>query len=127
MKSPQQQIYDAIYTSLLALFPGRVYDYLPGESTPYPFVTLGEQYEQDQETKTAIIGKTQITLHQWGDYRQRRQLTDIQQSIKNAVRVIKRTEDFTVRVKVLSGRVIQDNSTNERLYHGILELEIQFN
>ncbi|EAE6661614.1 DUF3168 domain-containing protein [Listeria monocytogenes] len=126
IKSPQQQIYDAVYLALLKLYPGAVYDYLPSEKAPYPFVVIGEQYEQDQETKTTLMGKTQITLHQWGTYKQRREITDMQLRIKSAVRAIRKTENFSTRIKVLSGRTIPDNSTDSLLYHGILELEIQF-
>ncbi|EIA7070049.1 DUF3168 domain-containing protein [Listeria monocytogenes] len=126
IKSPQQQIYDAVYLALLKLYPGAVYDYLPSETAPYPFIVVGEQYEQDRETKTALMGKTQITLHQWGTYKQRREITDMQLRIKSTARAIRKTENFSTRIKVLSGRTIPDNSTNSLLYHGILELEIQF-
>ncbi len=43
-----------------------VYDgFLPPESTPYPFVYLGDAYQVDDANKSAIFGMVSLTVHVW--------------------------------------------------------------
>lgn len=122
LKSPQQQIYDAVF--LVSLNLGyATYDYLPANEVAYPFVYVGEQFDQDIPTKTAIHGQVQQTIHIYHTHRKRRELTTMINNLRTELRKIKRTENFDVTVAGISSRTLPE----EKLLHGVLEVEFKFN
>lgn len=126
MKSPQQQVFDEIFKISLGL-GYRTFDYLPAKDEEYPFVFLGEQFDQDIETKTAVYGLVQQTIHIWGDYRNRRQVTDMMNSLKYEIRRLKHTDNFYITCTSLRSQTMIDDSTGQPLLHGIMEVEFRFN
>ncbi|MGM0940361.1 MAG: hypothetical protein ACQEWU_05225 [Bacillota bacterium] len=127
LKSPQQQIFDAVF--LIAKNLGySTFDYLPPkeEGVPYPFVFIGEQFDQDQRTKSMIYGNIQQTVHIFHTYKKRRELTTMMDKLKIGFRKLKRTDNFYVRYLNINAQTIIDNSTGEPLLHGIIEVEYQF-
>lgn len=126
MKSPQQQIYDAVF--LVAYNLGySVFDYLPAKDAKYPFVFVGEQFDQDRTTKSIIYGRVQQRIHIYHDYKKRRELSTMTDSIKRELRKLKRTETFYISVKNIESRILPDNSTAQALLHGVIEVDFQFN
>lgn len=126
LKSPQQQIFDAVFLASLRL-GYRTYDYLPAKDVGYPFVYIGEQSDQDRRTKTFICGNVQQTIHIYHLIENRRGLTDMMDALKVELRKIKRTENFYVTYKNISAQTMQDNSTPQPLWHGVIEVEFTFN
>lgn len=126
MKSPQQQIFDACFKVSHAL-GYRTFDYLPAKDAGYPFVFVGEQFDQDRATKTIIYGRVQQRIHIYHDYKKRRELTTMIDSIKRELRKLKNTESFYISVKNIESRILPDNSTAQALLHGIIEVDFQFN
>jgi len=125
LKSPQQQIFDAVF--LISLNLGyATFDYLPANQVTYPFVFIGEQSDQDLRTKTSIYGRVQQTIHVYHSQKKRRELTTMMNNLKTGFRKLKSTENFYVTYKNISGQVIPDNSTSEPLLHGMIEVEFQF-
>ncbi len=125
MKSPQQQVFDAVYISSLNLGYA-TYDYLPANQVAYPFVFLGEQFDQDKATKSVIYGDVQQTIHVYHTHKKRRELTDIMNNIKASLRRLKNTDTYYVRVRNITAQTLPDNTTGEPLLHGIIEVEFQF-
>lgn len=126
MQSPQLQIYNAVFMKSLGLkYP--TYDYLPPSSASLPFVYVGEQFDQDRQTKDVIFGDVQQTVHVYGSYKQRRQVTDMMNSLKAEIRTINKTSNFYVTVKGISTQTMIDDSTSETLLHGIIEVDFTFN
>lgn len=126
IKSPQQQIFDACFKVSLALGYS-TFDYLPAKDASYPFVFIGEQFDQDRATKSGIYGRVQQTIHVYGDYKKRKQVTDMMDAIKHDLRALKRTESFYINIKGINARTIPDNSTAQSLVHGIVEIDFHFN
>lgn len=121
-KSPQQEIYDAVF--LIAHNLGySVFDYLPAEDEKYPFVYVGEQSDQDLQTKTIIYGRVQQSVHIYHSHRQRRTLTTMMNNLKTEFRKLNNTDHFYVEVRNINSRVIPE----EKLLHGFIEVEFQFN
>lgn len=125
MKSPPQQIFDAVFASSLKL-GYTTYDYLPANQVAYPFVYIGEQFDQDLRNKTNVYGRVQQTVHIYHDYRKRRELTSMMDALKADFRRYRRTENFYVTCKNINSRTIPDNTAGEPLLHGIIEVEFQF-
>lgn len=126
MKSPQQQIFDVCFKVSHAL-GYRTFDYLPAKDAGYPFVFVGEQFDQDRATKSIIYGRVQQRIHIYHDYKKRRELTTMIDSIKRELRKLKNTESFYISVKNIESRILPDNSTSQPLLHGVVEVDFQFN
>ena len=126
LKSPQQQIFDAVFAASLELgYP--TYDYLPANEASYPFVFVGEQFDNDIETKGPIYGHVTQTIHVFHNYRRRRELTTMMNNLKTACRKLKRTENFYIACKNISTRTLVDETTRSQpLLHGIIEVEFSF-
>lgn len=125
MRSPQQQIFDTIFSESLKLGYA-TFDYLPPSSQTLPFVYIGDQFDQDRRTKGLLYGDVQQTLHVYGDYRKRRQVTDMVDGLKAAIRKIKHTDNFYIKINNITSQMITDDSTSQRLWHGIIEVDLTF-
>lgn len=126
LKSPQQQIFDAVFLASLNL-GYRTVDYLPASDFGYPFVFIGEQFDQDRRTKTSLFGDVQQTIHVYHDRRHRREITTMINNIKTECRKLKHTENFYLKCKNINSQIRPDNSiTSESLLHGIIEVEFTF-
>jgi hypothetical protein len=125
-KSPEQEIFDAIYSTCLNL-GYRTYDYLPPNGTQYPFVYIGEVFQQDRHTKSGLFGDIQVTVHIFNDRKKRKETTTMRDTIKNELYKLKRAGNINVMLKRGTGQILIDNSTSQPLLHGILELEFTYN
>lgn len=125
-KSPEQEIFDAIFSTCLNL-GYRTYDYLPPNGTQYPFVYIGEVFQQDRHTKSGLFGDIQVTVHIYNDRKKRKETTTMRDTIKNELYNLKRAGSINVMLKRGTGQILIDNSTSEPLLHGILELEFTYN
>ena len=68
---PQQELFSEFLVSLKEKYKGTetgVYDtFLPPDGTPYPFVYLADSQQNDQNTKSEVIGRVSKTFHVWHD------------------------------------------------------------
>lgn len=126
IKSPQQAIFDAVFMSSLEL-GFATYDFLPPSGTKYPFVYIGEQFDQDRLTKTRITGRVQQTIHIYADVRSRRRLTDMMNQLKAEARRMRKADGYSISVRTLNSQTLNETAGTETLKHGILEIDFQFN
>ena len=125
LKSPQQQVFDAVFLASY-LLGYRTVDFLPPKDYTMPFVYVGEYFDQDRRTKDLLYGNMQLTLHIYHDYKKRRELTTMMDKLKVECRKLKQTENFYLTFKNITSRTLIDTSTGEPLLHGIIEVEFQF-
>lgn len=125
-KSPQQAIYDAIFQTSLSL-GFKTYPYLPAKDATYPFVYVGEQFDNDRYTKSVIYGDVIQRIHIYHDYRKRSELTGMMDNLKHEIRKLKRADGFALNVKRINAQILLDTTTVDSLYHGIVEVNITFN
>ena len=104
------------------------YDHLPDGSASYPFVHIGEQFEQLMTTnKDRLTGQTQITIHVWhNDWRRRSVLTEMMSDIERGLWGLRSTTRFSIRINNTNKQVLTDTSTDSTLLHGILEVDISY-
>lgn len=124
-KSPEQEVFDAIFIESQNL-GYRTFDYLPPGNTEYPFVFIGEIFQQDRHTKSGLFGDIQATVHVYNHYRDRRETTTMRDSIKHAMYQKKQAGSINLTLKRGTGQIIIDDSFSQTLLHGILELEFTF-
>jgi hypothetical protein len=124
---PQQELFTQIKLDLEALGYA-VYDgFLPPGGTPYPFIYLGDFQQIDEATKTAVLGSVFPSIHVWSNTPQQRgTLSKILLDIKNTLRSIGRTKNFSWFVKSMDQRIIPDTTTAQPLLHGIIDAEVVF-
>lgn len=126
MQSPQSQIFNACYITSSSLGYA-THDFLPAASAEYPFVYIGEQFDTDRATKSVIYGRVQQTIHIYDNYKKRKRVTDMMDTIKRELRKLNHTDNFYISVKGIRSQVLPDNSTAQSLIHGIIEIDFQFN
>lgn len=124
-KSPEQAIHDALFAISIQLGYA-TYNYLPGSEAPYPFVFVGEVFEQSRRTKFNLFGDYQVTVHIYADdpKRDRKTVADMRNSIKKAFYQLKETNGYQIIPKRHNGTIMNDSSTGMPLLHGILELDM---
>ncbi len=125
LKSPQQQLYDAVFLASY-LLGYRTFNYLPAKDEAYPFVYVGEQFDQDRRTKDLLYGNVQQTIHIYHVIDKRRELTTMMDKLKVECRKLKRTDNFYITFKNATARTLIDNTGGQPLLHGIIEAEFTF-
>ena len=121
--NPEQQIFTDIRRVMVNLFgQDKVYDYIPPEGTPFPFIRVGEVFKQNRRIhKQDLDGDMQVSLHFWHDStRQRGTFTKMMYDAEVAL-----IGEYGVRGEDINSRVVEDNTTAVTLLHGILEINIK--
>lgn len=125
-KSVEQQLYDAVF--LLSLNQGyKTVDYLPPKGFSYPFVFIGETFNQESQTKSGIYHDIQQRIHVYHTIKNRRDLTNMVETLKKECHSLKRTDTFFINCKRAQSQIIPDNTDTEPLLHAIIELEFRLN
>ena len=124
---PQQEIYTVILVALKEagydVYEGRN----PKEGTPYPFIMLGDNEQEDRPTKTAILGTVDQRIHVWSNnQRARGTHSSMMAHIKEMCRRIERSSNFRWHAMSVASRTISDTTTSEVLLHGIIDIVFHF-
>lgn len=125
MLSPEIQLFNEIFKRALTL-GYTVVDYSPANnpSLPYPFIHIGETISVDlSDNKRFIRGELTQTIHVWGLASNRALFYDISHRLKNELRQISKLKNYYVRFLNLNSNDIYDNTTDDDLLHGIIEVE----
>jgi len=127
-KSPDQAIHDVIF-AISSQMGYTTYNYLPGNAASYPFVFVGEVFEQSRRTKSNVFGDYQVTVHVYADdpKRDRKTVTDMSNNIKKAFYQLKSANGYQIIPKRHNRQTMLDNSTGITFIHGILELDMTIN
>ncbi|MCW1767080.1 DUF3168 domain-containing protein [Streptococcus agalactiae] len=127
MKQPDQQLFDEIFKRLTDIGL-TVYDFLPPLGTKYPFVVMGDTHIMPRATKTQLIGKCSTTINVWGDGTNRKVVSDMIAQIMLEVSKISQIDGnkWAMVMNESDTQILKDNSTNENLYHGILNIYFNF-
>lgn len=123
---PQQQLFNAIFSASLKL-GYETFDYLPPQKQALPFVFIGEQFDQDKQTKRFLYGDIQQTIHIYHDIKRRGELTEMMLYLKESIRKIKKTNDFSFTCKQVDSQTLTDTTDSIPLLHGIIETDFTFN
>ena len=122
---PQQEL----FTALKLRFEDKgykVFDSLPGEDEPYPFIFLGETRQTDQSTKGAIIGTVNQDLQIWHTAKNRGALSGIMLEVKQVCRELTKTSNYTWAVRSISGVIRNDRTTATPLIFGDMTIEFLY-
>ena len=72
--------------ALVALLGGeRVFDYMPGEETPGPYIVIGDTFDSEGRVMSDEERRVEVRLHIWSSYRGRAELINIEQAVEAAM------------------------------------------
>lgn len=127
MADPQQELFTRLKLDIEAAGYD-VYDtFLPPENTPYPFVYLGDFTQNDNSTKSEVIGYVYPVIHVWhNNPRQRGTVSKMLSDIKSICRRIGRTENYAWMIQNVRQQILADNTTKTPLIHGVIESDWRF-
>lgn len=126
-KQPDQQLHDELIkrSNSLGL---TAYPYLPEDGTPYPFMIVSYTQIVPQATKSYLIGEVSARVDVWGRVDDRKLVSDWIGKLMAEYSTIKLINGTRWSMDLSSPtQIIKDNSTEELLYHGILDLKFRFN
>lgn len=121
--------YNEIFQTVIKLSRKKGYDtfdYLPDENQSYPFVFVGNQQNTDIPTKGRTLGTTHIQIDVYAEFNHRSEVLDIMDTLQVTVIDYQRTDNFQYQVTNANQQMIADQSTDIPLWHGVLELDIQY-
>lgn len=126
--SPEQRIYTAI-RKICADIVGEtnLYDKLPGDNAPYPFIQIGDQFSQSvRENKDHLDKDTQVIIHIWHDnYAERGVVSGIIHQLEKAIERTFGPDGEIYNSSIIPHRITNTSATNRMLLHGIVDVEIR--
>lgn len=125
MKSPRQLLYDTIFERL-SMLGFVVYDKLPMEEVPYPFIVIKNnlsEYDKRQKSNRSMALSLKIDTWHLSDNRGEhdKTLTQIEQSLFSLVSI----EGLPLVVRDLRTNEMTDTTTKDSLLHGIIDVTYQ--
>lgn len=128
---PQQELYITLLKRLREVGDKKGYEVydgkLPPEKTPYPFIYLGDVQQIDVQRKDIVHGVVVVTMHVYhNNIRQRGTLSNILLDIKKICYQLKNSGTYNWMISNVDQRILPDNTTNEPLLHGTIEIELKF-
>lgn len=125
-KQPDQLVFDELFALSQGLGVD-TYTFLPDLDAGYPFVEIGDTHLLPSPTKGLLYGRVTATVHVWHDMHNRKELSDIIGQLMQAFSGIQVLEGLRFALdRTSTSQIIKDDSTDEMLYHGILNLEFRF-
>lgn len=121
--------YNEIFQTVIELSRKKGYDTfdcLPDENQSYPFVFVGNQQNTDIQTKGRTLGTTHIQIDVYAEFNHRSEVLDIMDDLQATVINYQHTDNFKYQVTNTNQQMIADQSTDIPLWHGVLELDIQY-
>ena len=126
MKEVDQAIYDAIF-SLLDSEGFTVFPFLPDLGTPYPFLVLGEVNVYPRPLKNGATGRVTVPLHLWFSIEDRKLVSDSIAKVRKLLATMTQTDNFQCFLEPgATSMFLIDDSTDEKLYHGVLEVAFKY-
>lgn len=122
--SPSKQLLDTIWSDLLQQGYD-VYDYLPAEDVAYPFVHLGDTFDNDNARIKGLL-RHEVTqrIDIYHTLKNRKELTEIYEHIKSYLRNLKETKDYTIKLSnPINSFIGKDNSTSTTYFRGFIEVD----
>lgn len=125
MKEPDQAIHDEVFSRLVE--EGyTVYPFLPDVDVAYPFVVMGVTRTLPRATKSRLVGNVRLDIHVWNRVENRIWVSNTIGAIRAICGQITDVEGRKWLLQESNSEIVRDNSTDEVLYHGVLELNFKF-
>ncbi|RXK19093.1 hypothetical protein [Macrococcus sp. DPC7161] len=127
MKSPRQQIYDLVFSRLIEL-GFTVYDKLPAEQVPYPFIVI-KQGESDYQNRHKFNREMGISLvvDTWYLSDERGAHDEAMTRIEHSFFDFFLLDGYSVKLREIRTSELVDRTTNDELLHGTIKVSYTVN
>jgi hypothetical protein len=125
-KTPDQDLYDAIFAASVALGYS-TYQHNPPETATYPFVRIGNVQLVPIATKSYLLADVYANIDVWGSAKSRKKVSEMAHKLIHAVSRIKQLPGgllLSVNFDTSSVEVMTDNSTNDDLWRARVSLHL---
>ncbi len=124
IKSIDQELYDRLYIDLSKNHD--VYHKLPPKNAKYPCYHMGLFVVRADVTKCTNKGILSATIHVWSD--ERFGASTLSETALEHARRIDTTDRFNwyFNGRASGYRVLEDNSTVNTLFHGVVDIEYKY-
>lgn len=128
MMTPDNEIFDAVF-QLLQSNNLPIFDMAPDESLSTvakdgPYIVLGTTQLLTGSTKTQLQGEVAITLHIWGNRKQRWEVSQMTSKVFGLLSQLTATEHYhlQIRQQQTMNVVTPDKYDNASVWHGVLDV-----
>ena len=123
MKTPDQDIFDLVYSKSVSLGYD-TYLFNPPSKAKYPFVKLGSVQTVPISTKSRLLATVYQSVDIWGSYESRAEISKMAQNLLYAVsKLNNKNYSWNLNYRNSSVEVMADNSTNDDLWRARISLE----
>lgn len=103
------------------------FPFLPSLDTAYPFIVVAYTQILPRPTKSYLIGEIAVQVDVWGGRDDRKLVSDWNGKLMHEFSKIRQIDGTRWSMDLTStSEILKDNSTNEELYHGVLDLKFKF-
>lgn len=102
------------------------FDYLPNAQTKYPFIYIGEVFN-NEAINLEVYGGIVQTIHIYGLRTDRRKIDEWTSAILQELRNSKSYLNYNISYRKSTVRDLQDNTDVQPLIHRVLEVEFFYN
>jgi len=121
--SPSKQLIDTIWAHLLTKGYD-VYDFLPAEDVAYPFVHLGDTFDNDNiRIKRLVRHEMAQRIDIYHTLKNRKELSEMYEYIKQYLRELEETNDYNVTSNIVTSFIGKDDSTSTTFFRGFIEVD----
>lgn len=99
----------------------KTFDYLPDAKTKYPFIYIGDAYD-NQRINHDVIGEMLQTVHIYGLRTQRSEIDKIVTKLHDEMMILRQSNGYGFHVKGFSYQSTHDNTDVQPLIHGIIDI-----
>ncbi|MCI7238437.1 MAG: DUF3168 domain-containing protein [Anaerococcus sp.] len=117
------EIYNLIFEKIQELGYD-CYPFLPDDKASYPFVIVGETNLMPRATKSFSLGEVSVFVHVWTSKDNRSECQKIMKDIE--INCASFASPHFWYLFSASSRILADNSTNDTLWHGVLDFNYKF-
>ncbi|KRN77264.1 hypothetical protein [Weissella minor] len=128
MITPDNEVFDAVF-QLLQEDNLPVYDMSPDDSlskmTEYgPYIVIGATQLLTGNTKTQLQGAVAITLHVWGNRKQRWEVSKMTSKVFTLLSSLKSSQHYNLQIRPQQTMnvVAPDKYDNASVWHGVLDV-----
>lgn len=121
--NPQQDIYNTVFNITSELL--KTYEINPDEGVAYPFAIVDETQFVSNRNKSVILGNVFITVHFYAEWNQKGTMSEKMHELESVMWNLGESTRYKFYLVNTNSRMLKDDTTNKKLHHGVLELELK--
>lgn len=123
IKELDQELLDYLIPKIKEVIGFNIYPALPPSTMTYPFAVIQEIQIIPLSTMDRLLGTAHLRIDVWGNKNDRPKVSKMIGQIRKLSNYIE-LSNRKISYKLDNSRIMPDNSTQDLLWHGVLQLEL---